>query len=135
MRFTFALFIVALLLLPASVAAQAPPECAVPAENPVNPTRVCFIASSDHPIIDAYALDIFDMGGGLINTIDLGLPTPDANNWISWDMLNVMPVGFGLYFCEVRALGGGVSSSPSDPSNNWDRAPGRPGGPVSVVGQ
>ncbi len=42
----------AILLFPALAFAQVPPECAVPAgANPINPTRVCFIASVDHAMV------------------------------------------------------------------------------------
>lgn len=121
--------------------AQAPPECALPAPgagNVVNPTRVCFEVSADHDSLDSYAFDIIDPGGTVIQTIDMGLPTPvltgEGTRWISWPNLNVMPTTFGVgYTSVVRAVAASAVSPDSDVSNLWDRTPGRPGGP-RVVG-
>ena len=126
----------------AAALAQPPPECVLPAPgagNVVNPTRVCFQVSPDHDVLDRYDLDLIDPGGFVVNTINMGLPSPvltgDGTRWVSWDDLNVQPTSFGVgYTAVARAVGADAASPNSDVSNAWDRVPGRPGGP-RVVGR
>ncbi len=125
-----------------TAAAQAPPECDLPAPgagNVVNPTRVCFAVSPDHDLLDRYDFDIVDPSGTTVNTINMGLPAPvltaDGTRWISWPNLNVMPTTFGVgYTSVVRAVAASAVSPDSDVSNPWNRTPGRPGGPRVVGG-
>lgn len=140
----FMIVVVALLLantLP--VSAQAPsPDCDLPAPgagNVTNPTRVCFQVLAEHDMLDRYDLDIINPQGNLDQTINMGLPpaptTADGTRWVNWANLNVMPRAFGVgYTSVVRAVAGTASSVDSIVSNNWDRSPGRPGGPRIVRG-
>ncbi len=131
------------LLVAAPALAQAPsPDCDLPAPgagNAVNPTRVCFQVNDEHDMLDRYDLDIINPSGTLDQTINMGLPpaptTADGTRWVNWNNLNVMPRAFGVgYTSVVRAVAGTAESADSIVSNNWDRAPGRPGGPRIVRG-
>lgn len=140
MRFITA--VVALLLVNTlPVFAQAPsPDCDLPPAGVtvMNPTRACFEVSPDHATIDGYAIDLVrESDDTVAQTIDMGKPasqaTPDGTEWVIWNGLNVMPRSFGTYYSNIRAYAGGVSGPDSVSSNDWDRAPGRPGGPPRVV--
>lgn len=134
------LLTLAFLLVAVPAFAQAPsPECDLPAPgagNVTNPTGVCFIASFDHMDIDHYELDLVSSSGAIMQTINMGKPvpqnTPNGEQWVVWQNLNVMPVQFGTYTSVARSVGDGVTGPASDPSNFWDREPGRPGGPRVV---
>ncbi len=111
-------------LLPITAIAQAPPECALPFTNPVNPTTVCFIAPADHDSLTGYMLDIIDPLGNMLQSIDMGKPAIDVNGWVMWEELNIMPKVYGRnYTSIVRAVVGAISSTPSLPSNAWDSLP------------
>lgn len=128
------------LLLATSAAAQAPPECQLPASgNVANPSRVCFEASPDHDSIDSYALDLYSADGTLVNTLDMGKPgattTADGSRWVVWNNLNVMPTTFGNgYFARARSIANGATGPDSEDSNAWDRVPGPPSGNPRLVG-
>jgi len=130
---------VAVLILGVAAFAQMPAECVVTGPgNVVNPTRVCFEVSPDHDALDRYDLDLIDPAGGIVNTINMGVPVPveteDGSRWVNWPNLNVMPTMFGVgYHAVLRAVANLASSPDSDDSNLWDRAPGRPGGALRVV--
>lgn len=95
-----------------------------------NPTGAEFTASPDHATITSYEIGWF-LGGATspVSTVDLGKPTPNASN-VCTVVINVMPLPFNEYTAKVRAKAGTVYSEWSDPSNPFQRVPGRPGGPV-----
>ena len=127
------LFALALVAVASSATAQ-PPECVLPATNPVNPTTVCFTVGIDHQSGFTFLLDLYDATDMFVQTISMGALDPDADGWVVWPSLNVMPTAFGTdYRARIRAVSlGSVESAASDPSNTWDRRPGRPGG-VAVI--
>ena len=113
---TLGLSILIVLLFPLSSTAQ----------TPRNPTTAVWDESSDHATIDTYAMDIVRrIDDVVLRTLDLGLGTLVAGATRT-ATFNVMPIEFGTYYCVLRAVGAGIESDNSDPSNDWDRAPGRP---------
>lgn len=119
-------FLVALILFAFSSMAygQAP--------NVVNPDLVQFTPSDDHAQIEKYILGWFSDANTLtpISEVDLGKPTPDTNNLCS-TKINSRPLPFKLnYYARVRAVAGTFSSDWSDPSNPFDRKPGKSGTPI-----
>jgi len=82
----------------------------------------------DHTLDDQHELEIVRVSDGVvIQTILLGDP-PATTLGIVTAPLNIQPVAFGTYFVRIRAVVGTVKSELSDPSNTWDRVPGKPSG-------
>jgi hypothetical protein len=95
-------------------------------EVPKNPTEVIFTCA-DHDRDDQHELDIIRSSDGtVLQTILLGDPPADAAGLIT-AAINVQPIAFGTYTAVARAVAGGVKSENSDPSNAWERVPGKPG--------
>jgi hypothetical protein len=114
------------LLVLAMLALASPALC----QTLPNPTGAEWTASVDHSTISAYEIGWF-LGAATspVSTVDVGKPTPNASNVCSVT-INVMPLPFGEYVARVRAKAGTVYSEWSDPSNLFQRVPGKPGGPV-----
>jgi hypothetical protein len=111
--------IVALLVSTSAMAQTAPVK---------NPTLVVFRCSSDHDLHTGHEMDIVATNGQVIQTLSLGTATPDAAGDVRLP-INVQPIAFGVYTARVRAVAGAAKSFDSDPSNVWERAPGRPSQP------
>src|SRR4051812_6590253 len=106
------------LLLPATVFAQ------VPDVN--NPSGVTFTASPDHATIDSYELDILRPDATVLQTLNLGKPTPDATNTCTAP-INVQPIAFASgYTVRVRAKAGTAISADAVSQNKFNRVPGPP---------
>jgi hypothetical protein len=89
-----------------------------------NPRGVQFTASADHAQIDSYELSIFRPTGTLLQVLNVGKPTPDANN-ICTVQLNVQPISFGVgYTVQMTARAGTAVSDPVDAVNKFNRVPG-----------
>lgn len=115
------LVISVIVLIAATAGAQTAP-------NVTNPTSYEFLASADHAVIDRYEVDILKADGSLLQTLNIGKPTPDATNLITATM-NVQPVMFGTnYSLQARACAGAVCSDNAPSLNKFDRKPGKPGG-------
>ncbi len=96
------------------------------AQNVKNPSRAEWTCSADHAVIDGYRLDIMDKTGAVLQTLDMGKPTPDATNTCA-GALNVQPVKFDTnYVARIRAYAGAAESDNSTNSNAFDRVPGKP---------
>lgn len=98
------------------------------AQNVKNPTLLTF-TSPDWAQVSSHEIEIIRTSdGSVIQTL------VDSGPYTSEDIsvsINVMPVAFGEYVVKVRAC----STTPcdgilSDPSNLWNRAPGKPSRPV-----
>lgn len=136
-RFSLLLAFIALLCVPNTARAAESPLASrdlssivaqVPAPNVVNPSGYDFTASLDHATIDRYEVDILKADGTLLQTLNIGKPTPNASNVISAP-LNVQPVSFGVnYSLQARACAGTVCSDNAPSVNKFDRKPGKPGG-------
>jgi hypothetical protein len=92
---------------------------------------VTFTASADHALVTAYVLGYFAPGATQpTQEVDLGKPTPDATQTITV-AINIHPLSFGAaYVAKVKAVAGALVSDWSDPSNAFDRVPGKTGVPV-----
>lgn len=102
-----------------SAAAQSPADVN-------NPSAVQFTASTDHGLIDAYELDILRPDGTVLQTLNLGKPTPDATNTCTAP-LNVQPIAFASgYTVRVRAKAGTAVSDYAIGQNKFNRVPGPP---------
>jgi hypothetical protein len=118
------LLLLAFVLLAVPAAAQTPP----PDVN--NPTKVEWTASTDHATIDGYTLEIVNAANVVIQTIDAGKPTPDANNVCTVN-LNVQPVTFGSgYYITAAARANNVFSTRTVSLNKFNRVPGAPTKPT-----
>jgi hypothetical protein len=103
-----------------SAAAQTPP----PDVN--NPRAVSFTPSTDHALIDSYELDIVSPTGTVIQTLNIGKPTPDAANTCE-ATINVQPIAFGVgYTVRARAKAGPALSEDAVSENKFNRVPGPP---------
>jgi hypothetical protein len=101
---------------------QVPP----PPADVDNPSAVQFTASSDHAAIDSYELDILRADGTVLQTLNLGKPTPDATNTVTAP-INVQPVAFATgYSVRVRAKAGTSASDYAVSLNKFNRKPGAP---------
>lgn len=101
------------------------------AQSVVNPSAVTFTVSTDHADITSYTLGYFAPGATLpLQEVDLGKPTPVA--LVATVPINVKPLGWVTgYTVKVKAVASAtVMSEWSEPSNFFDRKPGKPGGPV-----
>lgn len=106
-------------LLAAAVFAQLSPDV-------TNPSGVQFTASPDHALLDSYELDILRPDGTVLQTLNLGKPTPDATNTISAP-LNVQPIAFAnSYSVRIRAKAGTAVSADALSVNKFNRVPGSP---------
>lgn len=118
-------FLVALLLLvPVAASAQV-----------TNPSTVQFTASPDQNTIEnsvniltSYEVRLYTPTGTIpVKIADIGKPTPDASNVITWASLNTLynTVAAGNYVVRVAAKGpGGSNETPSsDPFTVAVRAP------------
>lgn len=114
----------AMLVLSASVVqAQTAPDVD-------NPSAVAFTPSADHATVDSYELDILRPDGTVLQTLNLGKPTPDATNTCTAP-INVQPVAFGVgYSVRLRAKAGTAVSAYAASENKFNRVP---GGPSKVV--
>lgn len=94
------------------------------AQGPVNPTTAKFTASAHHDAVDAatslaivtsYVVELYAQDGVTLKTArDIGKPTPDAFNEITYTQLASMltPLPDGVYVARVAAVGpGGVARS------------------------
>lgn len=91
-----------------------------------NPAGVEFVASIDHATVDGYDLDILRPDSTVLQTINLGKPTPNASQVINAP-LNVQPIAFGNgYSVRVRARAGTAFSDYSVSTNKFNRIPGAP---------
>jgi len=91
-----------------------------------NPSAVTFTASADHGSVDSYELDILRPDGSVLQTLNLGKPTPDGSN-VCTAQLNVQPVSFGSgYSVRVRAKAGTAASDYAVSENKFNRVPGSP---------
>ena len=99
------------------------------AQTVQNPTRVEFDLSVDHDRVTRYELSVVNLAtGATIQTLDLGLPDdPDGDGRVDV-AINMQPIAFGTYVAVARAYAADVVGPDSDPSNVWERVPGRPGG-------
>ena len=113
----FALFA----LLPAAAAAQTVPP------DVKNPSAVTFTPSADHAAITGYELDIIKPDGvTVLQTLNVGKPTPDATNTCTAP-INVQPIAFASgYSVRVRAIAGTSKSDDAISLNKFERAPGAP---------
>ncbi len=91
-----------------------------------NPTLLTFV-SVDWETIDRHELDILlSSDNSFVQTL------VDTGPYTSRDIsvgINVMPVSFGEYIFVARACVGTTCSVNSDPSNLWERVPGKPSKP------
>jgi hypothetical protein len=115
-----------LLTVLALVLAFAAPAVAQTAEPQVkNPGAVEFEPSADHALVGAYELDILRPDGSVLQTINLGKPSPIEG--ICRSAINVQPVAFGKdYSVRLRALAGSAASDYALSLNKFERAPGSP---------
>ena len=114
----------AFVVLSGSAFAQTPPA------DVTNPSAVQWTPSTDHATIDSYVLDIVSPAGAVIQTLDMGKPTPDAQN-VCQAPLNVQPVAFANgYTVQLRARAGSTVSTNAISENKFDRRPGSPSKPV-----
>lgn len=98
----------------------------VSAQDVNNPSGVTFTASTDHATIDSYELDILRPDATVLQTLNLGKPTPDATQTCTAP-LNVQPVAFGNgYSVQVRAKAGTAVSANAVSVNKFNRVPGSP---------
>jgi hypothetical protein len=111
------LALLALVLIPARAFAQTP--------DVNNPSKVAFTVSPDHALVTSYELDILRPDGSVLQTLNLGKPTPDASGTVEAP-LNVQPVTFGKgYSVQVRSIANDAKSD-NAPGNKFDRVPGAP---------
>lgn len=115
------------------------PVC-VNAQTLNNPTTATFTASADQntvengvAILTSYEVRLYSQDGATkINTLNIGKPTPDATNTITFSQLKNVYVSApaGTYTVKVAAVGpGGSSETPaSDPFTVSPRAPSAPTG-------
>jgi len=90
-----------------------------------NPSSVTFEPSADHANITNYELDILRPDGTVLQTLNVGKPTPVTN--IITAPINVQPVAFGTgYSVRVRAIAGTAPSDYANSLNKFDRVPGGP---------
>ena len=115
------LILAVLVLVSAPVVAQTLP----------NPTGTEWTCSADHSAVTSYEIGWFLAGAAsLVSTVDLGKPTGPTQCAAA---INVMPLAFAEYTAKVRAKVAGtpiIYSEWSDPSNLFQRVPGKPGGVV-----
>jgi hypothetical protein len=98
----------------------------VSAQDVNNPSGVTFTASADHATVDSYELDILRPDATVLQTLNLGKPTPDATQTCTAP-LNVQPVAFGNgYSVQVRAKAGTAVSANALSLNKFNRVPGAP---------
>jgi len=91
-----------------------------------NPSKIEFTVSTDHDRVTNYELDILRPDGSVLQTLNLGKPTPDANGLVDVP-LNVQPVTFGKgYSVQVRAIANGALSDNAPSVNKFNRVPGSP---------
>lgn len=96
-----------------------------------NPREVSFDPSPDHDQIQGYELDIRDADGAVVQTLDLGKGSLVGGRVVA--SVNVQPTKFGQYTFAARATAGDeVESDTSDPSEVWQRSPGKPGQPAAA---
>ena len=111
------------LLLPAPASAQVPADVN-------NPSKVTFTVSSDHAAVTGYELDILRPDGSVLQTLNLGKPTPDGAGTVEAP-LNVQPVTFGKgYAVQVRAVANEALSDNVVSENKFNSLP---GGPAKVA--
>lgn len=96
------------------------------ADVPKNPNRVEF-DSPDHALVTGYALTMVNIATGeVIGPTEVG--KGELVNGKVVVVINVQPIKFGRFHTIAVARAEGVESVPSAPSNEWQRAPGAPGG-------
>lgn len=94
-----------------------------------NPRAVAFTCP-DHATDDAHEVAIVRESDGVtIQTLAGGDPAAGTTGEVEV-ALNVQPITFGRYRVQVRAGAAGQWSDWSDPSEVWERAPGKPSGVV-----
>src|SRR6266545_7559063 len=88
-----------------------------------NPRAIEFTPSIDDALVDSYELDILRPDGSVLQTINIGKPTPDATNTCTAP-LNVQPVAFAVgYSVRVRAKAGTAVSEDAVSVNKFTRKP------------
>jgi hypothetical protein len=108
--------LVSLILLPSLAHAQ----------DVNNPSGVTFTASADHATVDSYELDILRPDATVLQTLNLGKPTPDSTQTCTAP-LNVQPIAFGAgYSLQLRAKAGTAVSANALSVNKFNRVPGAP---------
>jgi hypothetical protein len=91
-----------------------------------NPSAVTFTASADHSAIESYEADILRPDGSVLQTLNLGKPTPDAAGTITVT-LNVQPIAFAQgYRLRLSAKVGTARSDYALSENTFNRVPGAP---------
>ena len=96
------------------------------AVNVRNPSAVEFTVSPDHANVDSYELDILKADGSVVQTLNIGKPTPDATG-TARAPINVQPTAFGKdYSTRLRAIAAGAQSDYAPSENKFDRVPGAP---------
>lgn len=111
-----------------TLALLTPMQTPVPDVN--NPSAVTFTASADQASIDSYELDILRPDGSVLQTLNIGKPTPDATS-TCLATVNVQPIAFAAgYSMRVRAKAGTAYSDYAISQNKFNRVP---GGPTKVV--
>lgn len=91
------------------------------AQQVINPHIVQFAASADHAtIVTRYDLYIYSLSGVLVQTYNLGKPTPDGSNQIVVDFsaIGPWPIADGVYYAKVAAVAS-IGTGVSDPSNQF----------------
>ena len=98
------------------------------AQSLPNPTGAEWTCSADHTAVTSYEIGWFlAAAASPVSTVDLGKPTGPT---LCTAAINVMPLAFAEYSAKVRAKVAGtpaVYSEWSDPSNLFQRVPGKPG--------
>lgn len=98
------------------------------AQTVVNNPRGLAFTCPDHDGDDQHEIDIVrESDGRVVQTLLSGDPPLNAAGEVEV-VINVQPVAFGRYYFIVRAVAGTLRSDNSDPSQVWQRVPGRPSG-------
>ena len=119
-------FSLVLLLLLACAVSLSAAQLPTPPADINNPSGIQFTPSTDHANVDSYELDILRPDGTVLQTLNVGKPTPDANN-VCTAPINVQPITFGVgYTMRLRAKAGTAYSDYTPSENKFNRVPGGP---------
>ncbi|MGH2667509.1 MAG: hypothetical protein ACRDH5_00025 [bacterium] len=95
-----------------------------------NPRGVTWAGCPDHDRDDNHEVGIFDAASGAsVQVLSVGDPALTDGAYPA--LVNVQPIAFGRYVFRVRALVGALASDWSEPTEVWERAPGKPSGAVA----
>lgn len=116
-----------MLMVPVLASAQTPLR---------NPGEVYFTPSDDHAILDSYVVGVFTSTTSMTSILEfnIGKPAPAADTFCHSIIYNevIKPLTWKAdYIVRVKSVGKDangnlVSGDWSDPSNPFDRAPGKP---------